>query len=645
MRAQIIRRRVLLGGAVSALAFTPSRTAQADTPFANFGFAATGAPTARTMPDRLAEVVNVLDWGAKGDGSTDDSAAIQAAIDYCLSTKVGTGAFGGKIFFPPGGYKIGTALNVGSDTNPNARVIFEGVGKGYSTSIESFGGGLSGFLISKGNKAYDALQGLNGIDVINASSTPRSGAIRVTGTGVHICNTALTGMVLIDASQADGCFISDVSGGGTDGNGTGPHNDASSTYPSSRYGVGIYLGNNTTVINCRLQFSLWCAFAVTGIGASILGCSAEAVSLGARFGWQPPLGYLPTTAQVTAGVGNQRILTFASVPSWLTDALNAGGTVIVSGIGMPDSCNVVSTTGTMVTISADITDTVPSGTLICFTVDAPAIGATLQGFQTEATDIAVEMFNAEACLIQGNYHHLHPPQMQTASPIQDAVRDVATGIVTVTTPWNHNISPTTANAPFKVAINPGGFTSGFTYITYKNATQFTYGPIAPPSGSFGSGAWMYPQLWGIRFRKVSGCAFLGNVYRGDYGYAAMDFDYGSAENPSATAHKNNFFASVWCEVAGMKPPTDKKNVGGWTFLEAGLDSMNFANPVYTAVTLNGLMAYGDLPGNGGAQPGPIEGQEYIINNCSTTTFGAAADGAGANHVKVRHDGSGWKVCG
>jgi hypothetical protein len=29
----------------------PSRTAQADTPFTTFGFPATGAPTARTMPD------------------------------------------------------------------------------------------------------------------------------------------------------------------------------------------------------------------------------------------------------------------------------------------------------------------------------------------------------------------------------------------------------------------------------------------------------------------------------------------------------------------------------------------------------------------------------------------------------------------
>jgi hypothetical protein len=36
--------------------------------FVNYGFPATGATTNRRMPDRLAEIHNVKDFGAAGDG-------------------------------------------------------------------------------------------------------------------------------------------------------------------------------------------------------------------------------------------------------------------------------------------------------------------------------------------------------------------------------------------------------------------------------------------------------------------------------------------------------------------------------------------------------------------------------------------------
>src|ERR1043165_4680572 len=102
------RRLALLGGAGLATVLA-SQQAKADTAFTSFAFPASGAPANRTMPVRLSEVINVKDWGAVGDGSTDDTAAIQAAINWTSD------AFRGEIFFPPGTYKITSSLTWNPD--------------------------------------------------------------------------------------------------------------------------------------------------------------------------------------------------------------------------------------------------------------------------------------------------------------------------------------------------------------------------------------------------------------------------------------------------------------------------------------------------------------------------------------------------
>lgn len=63
-------------------------------------------------------IINLLDYGAAGDGSTDDTAAVQSAIDALPATG---GA--GTIFAPAGQYLCSSAINPG-----NRQVILQGVG-------------------------------------------------------------------------------------------------------------------------------------------------------------------------------------------------------------------------------------------------------------------------------------------------------------------------------------------------------------------------------------------------------------------------------------------------------------------------------------------------------------------------------------
>ena len=68
---------------------------------------ATGSTTARSLAARAADVTNVKDFGATGDGATDDTASIQAAID--------SGA--NNIYIPEGTYMISRKQSTDGYTN------------------------------------------------------------------------------------------------------------------------------------------------------------------------------------------------------------------------------------------------------------------------------------------------------------------------------------------------------------------------------------------------------------------------------------------------------------------------------------------------------------------------------------------------
>src|SRR4051812_14595655 len=87
--SRALTRRQWLGAVSTAVALSPAYSLAAER----------GGPAS---PDKAGRFYNIRDFGAKGDGKTLDTAALQAAIDAC--TRDG----GGTVLVPTGTFVIGT---------------------------------------------------------------------------------------------------------------------------------------------------------------------------------------------------------------------------------------------------------------------------------------------------------------------------------------------------------------------------------------------------------------------------------------------------------------------------------------------------------------------------------------------------------
>jgi hypothetical protein len=89
-------------------AFTTNASSVTYTP------AGTGAVTT-TVQTKLRESVSVKDFGATGDGTTDDTAAIQAAITYIYSfANAGSTGTAPALYFPTGTYLMSSTITMGN---------------------------------------------------------------------------------------------------------------------------------------------------------------------------------------------------------------------------------------------------------------------------------------------------------------------------------------------------------------------------------------------------------------------------------------------------------------------------------------------------------------------------------------------------
>jgi hypothetical protein len=343
-----IQRRLFLGGAFGTLALKPPRTAQADTPFTSFSFAATGAPTARTMPDRLSDVINVKEFGALGDHSTNDGAAIQAAIDYCIGPR-SDGSKGGTLFFPEGTFLTDRPLQIGHNSDPDIGICILGSGRsGTLIGLHGSYANPSGFAVfSKGSKTYDCIERIESITFVQAVLT-RTGVSVVSGNGS------------VDASNAIGAYICVCAADGSAGGNAAqdPHGP-----PEGSYGFAI--GTGGTLINCR-GHAMDIYYMLSGDGASCIGCSTEGSRTGIRVGWTPA-GAAPARGCVITGFQTEKVDTCIDLYD-ASGCLITGNllyaTVPATNFAPASSMTWSSSGGGTVTVNTPAAHNIPAGTRI-----------------------------------------------------------------------------------------------------------------------------------------------------------------------------------------------------------------------------------------------------------------------------------------
>ena len=128
----------------------------ADGSLTTFTASGTGA-IARTGFSKDSDIVSVKDFGAVGDGVTDDTAAIQAAFNAITSGTSGVGLSGTgpapAIYFPSGNYKISSTI-----TMPNSSRM---VGDGRWATRIFAAAGFTGIMIQdKGNASKIIIEDL-----------------------------------------------------------------------------------------------------------------------------------------------------------------------------------------------------------------------------------------------------------------------------------------------------------------------------------------------------------------------------------------------------------------------------------------------------------------------------------------------------
>jgi hypothetical protein len=172
-----------VGDVIDAITAIPVATNVISSVNVSYNQGGTGAVTTNVQA-KLAQTVSVKDFGAVGNGTTDDTAAIQAAINSLnavpKTTALSVNTGGGTVYFPPGTYLITPQDIHGNGIKVPCNMIIQGSGID-STVIKLGANSMTGFTVYGDNNkisdlsvknlnSYTTTYGIN-LSPLNANDT------------------------------------------------------------------------------------------------------------------------------------------------------------------------------------------------------------------------------------------------------------------------------------------------------------------------------------------------------------------------------------------------------------------------------------------------------------------------------------------
>lgn len=335
-RVDISRRWAALGaiGAVSYLA--GMKTAQAATPtfedvlYKSKGTLASQGSKARTSANRWGDYINVKDYGATGDGVTDDSVAIQAAFSARGTPPAGGGINhpAARVYFPTGTYIV-SLQGTSSRGIPYAIILDDYVSGNVATCVFGDGanttilGNFTGYLFVNDGAAAGGPMGFRDLGLFNNSTANGSGCLSLLSANTaFIENCAFGGFQCVD-------FCNNLSSGSEQPHVSGCSFGSSASVASggSPGSWGISCTNATTIIACGFTgFGGIGSILTTNVGVAVIGCRFEVNNIGINVGILGNAGNNGTTGFLLAGLSMEDNGTFIKV--------SAAGNGAIIGVSM-----------------------------------------------------------------------------------------------------------------------------------------------------------------------------------------------------------------------------------------------------------------------------------------------------------------------